>query len=336
MGELLIAQMLAGSRRARARLLTQIENDPQSTPGIIQKIYTQTGKAHIVGITGAPGSGKSTLVTELAKAFRQRAFTVAIVAVDPSSPFSGGALLGDRIRMNALSGDPGIFIRSLATRGSLGGLAVAASNVIKLFDAAGFDLILVETVGAGQAEVDVAHAAHTTIVIEAPGMGDEVQSIKAGILEIADILVVNKADKHGAESTILALKNMLHLGPIGGTRHHGRIQQTIQPEPTQRNDIWEVPVLATTATTGEGVSALAETILAHQSYLQESGLWLKREQQRAQQEMTHYIQARLLAEIEQQVTKEELSHYFTDVAQRKVDFYTAVEKILDQINLSHI
>ena len=212
-----------GHRRATARLISLVENNAAAAHEAIAALFPDTGQAHIVGITGPPGSGKSTLVNELAKQFRLRDLLVGIVAVDPSSPFTGGALLGDRVRMRDLSGDDGIFIRSMASRGSLGGLAETTGNVVKVLDAAGFEIILVETVGAGQAEVEIAGAAHTTLVIEAPGMGDEIQTIKAGILEIADILVVNKADRPGSEKTVKALKMMVHMG--SGSRrvsHHGR------------------------------------------------------------------------------------------------------------------
>jgi LAO/AO transport system kinase len=219
----LVENVLAGDRYFLARLLTLIENDDPQGLEALTLLYPHSGNAYLVGITGAPGSGKSTLVNRLASYLRnhfpfsdenkeENRVTVAIVAVDPSSPFTGGAILGDRIRMRDLSGDPGIFIRSMASRGALGGLATATSSVVEVLDAAGFDLILIETVGAGQAEVEIARTAHTTIVISAPGLGDDVQAIKAGILEIADILVVNKSDLPGADNTLRILQSAISMG----------------------------------------------------------------------------------------------------------------------------
>ena len=209
----LVTQLLAGNRRALARTISQVEDGGPTAHTLLAALYPHTGRGHVIGITGAPGTGKSTLVNALAKTYRAQGRTVGIIAVDPTSPFSGGALLGDRVRMRDLAGDPGIFIRSMATRGSLGGLARATADVISVLDAAGFDRILVETVGVGQAEVDIAGAAHTTIVVEAPGLGDEVQAIKAGVLEIADLFAVNKADREGADHTVMALQMMQGLAP---------------------------------------------------------------------------------------------------------------------------
>jgi LAO/AO transport system kinase len=218
----LIDRMLQGDRRSLARLISRVENGGPDSWSALSMIYPRTGRAQIIGVTGSPGTGKSTLVSEIAKLVRQQNLTVGIVAVDPTSPFSGGAVLGDRIRMRDLSGDAGVFIRSMATRGSLGGLARATTDIVKVLDAAGYDVVLIETVGAGQSEIDIARTADTVIVVEAPGLGDEVQAIKAGILEIADILVVNKADRDGAQSTVNALHAMLDLGTTQHrTLHHG-------------------------------------------------------------------------------------------------------------------
>ncbi len=204
--------VLSGDRLALSRLLTQVENDAPEGRAALIELFPHTGKAHLIGVTGAPGTGKSSLVNQLALHYRKKDNKrVAIVAVDPSSPFTGGAVLGDRVRMRDLSGDTGVFIRSMATRGSLGGLAQSTASMVQVFDAAGFDIVIIETVGAGQSEVDVARLAHTTLVVEAPGLGDDIQAIKAGILEIADILVVNKADRPGVENTEKALKSMLEL-----------------------------------------------------------------------------------------------------------------------------
>ncbi len=213
----LIEAVLAGERLALARLLTQVENDTPLGRNAQAALFPRTGRAHLVGITGAPGTGKSSLVNQVARLFRHppggaAPCKVAIVAVDPSSPFTGGALLGDRVRMRDLAGDPGIFIRSMAARGALGGLARATAALAQVFDAAGYEIILIETVGAGQNEVDIAGLAHTTLVVDAPGLGDDIQASKAGILEIADILVINKADRPGLENTQRALRSMLELG----------------------------------------------------------------------------------------------------------------------------
>ena len=204
--------ILEGNRLALARVLTQVENNSPEGRRILTELFPHTGRAHLVGVTGAPGTGKSSLVNQLALHYRRNEDKrIAIIAVDPSSPFTGGAVLGDRVRMRDLSGDTGIFIRSMASRGSVGGIAQATASLSQVFDAAGFDIVMIETVGAGQSEVDVARLAHTTIVVEAPGMGDDIQAIKAGILEIADILVINKADLAGVEKTERALSSTLEL-----------------------------------------------------------------------------------------------------------------------------
>jgi LAO/AO transport system kinase len=321
----LLEQVRQGQIRAIARLITQVENSPAAAEQAIQALYPFTGKAHVVGITGSPGAGKSTVVNALVKTLRQQEVRIGIIAVDPSSPFTGGALLGDRVRMRDLSGDPGVYIRSMASRGSLGGLARATASVIKVLDAAGFDYILVETVGAGQAEVDIANAAHTTVVIEAPGMGDEIQSIKAGILEIADILVVNKADRPGADRTVRSLKMMLHLGPVGGTRQSGRISST-SPQDNGRA-VWDIPVLETVATEGKGMAALAEMLAQHMTHLRQSGEWLQREKERSWREVEMLLQLRFMSQFQASVPQEMKDGLLTAVAERKVDPYTAVQQL---------
>jgi LAO/AO transport system kinase len=250
---LLVDAVLAGETRAIARLLTRAENGDAECRPALDTIFSHAGRAHIVGITGVPGSGKSTLVARLAASVRTSGRTVAIVAIDPSSPFSGGAILGDRIRMGDLGGDPGVFVRSMATRGALGGLARGTLEAVDVLDAAGFDLVLIETVGVGQDEVEVARAAHTTVVVSAPGLGDDIQAIKAGILEIADIHVVSKCDRPDADRTIADLKNMLALGIA-----------------TARSS-WHPPVLATSSARDEGIKELLDAIDRRYAALKSSG-----------------------------------------------------------------
>ncbi len=334
----LVGQVRAGNRRALARAITRVERSDAAARELVGALYAHTGRAHIVGVTGSPGSGKSSLVNELAKAFRREEKLVAIVAVDPSSPFSGGALLGDRIRMRDLSGDAGIFIRSMASRGSLGGLARATSAVVKLLDAAGFDIILVETVGAGQAEVEIASMAHTTLVVEAPGMGDDIQSIKAGILEIADVLVVNKADRPGAGNTVKVLRMMLHMGQGAAVRHHGQLQEApAVGAPAAANDgagDWSVRVYETVATTGEGIETVTGAIARHREHLQASGGWARREQDRSRQEIARLLQARLMAQMEDEVPAEERERLIAAVAGREIDPYTAVDLLFRRLTLA--
>ncbi len=254
--ERLAAEIVEGSPRALARGLTWIEAGGVRAEALLARLYPHGGRAHVVGITGAPGSGKSTLVRALARLARARGRTVGILAVDPSSPFTGGSILGDRIRMNDLTLDAGVFIRSMATRGALGGLARPAADAVDLMDASGRQLVLVETVGIGQAEVDVMRLAHTVVVVSVPGLGDDIQALKAGILEIADVHVVNKADREGADRTLAELRAMLGLAP--GPRG---------PE----GEGWAPPVLPCVAAREEGIEALADALDAHLTVLKTSG-----------------------------------------------------------------
>lgn len=290
-------ELLAGDRRALARALTQVENETPLGADILTAVYPHTGRAWRIGITGAPGTGKSSLVNALAQYIRKQGQTVGIIAVDPSSPFTRGAVLGDRIRMRDLSGDSGIFIRSMASRGSLGGLARATVDVVRVMDAAGFDVILIETVGAGQSEVAIASAAQTTLVVEAPGLGDDIQATKAGILEIADILVVNKADHPAAAKTVLTLKAMLDLGHrMQAVAHHGQILLQHDGGAAPELDSWRVPVLKTVATLGEGIAEVYAAIGQHQAHLTESGLAEERERARLEIELTLRLQNALLTD----------------------------------------
>ncbi len=311
---LIATQALDGNRYALARLISLIEDDGADARAALAALYPRTGQAHVVGVTGAPGTGKSTLVNELAKALRSQDVTVGIVAVDPSSPFTGGALLGDRVRMRDLAGDPGVFIRSMASRGSLGGLARATNDAVKALDAAGFGVVLVETVGAGQAEVDIARTAHTTIVIEAPGLGDEVQALKAGLMEIADVLVVNKADRPGAANTARALEMVINRNST-----HGE----------EGKDTWRPPILQTVALDGSGVPQVLEAIAAHRAHLRASGLWAKREQMRVETELFNVLRQELLDRALARVGEGEIRAWVKRIAAREVDVYAAVQSILD-------
>jgi len=328
---------MAGRRRALARLITLVENDESAARTIIPAIYAETGRAHLIGVTGSPGSGKSTLVNEMAKTLRASDHKVGIVAVDPSSPFTGGALLGDRVRMQDLSGDNGVFIRSMASRGSLGGLARTTGNVVRLLDAAGYDRILIETVGAGQAEVDIAAAAHTTLVIEAPGMGDEIQTIKAGILEIADILVVNKADRPGADRTVRALKAMLQMGAGGrnGQRmmHHGQemgLMGVGDNGPESQgfpHGSWRVPVKVTVATEGKGIGDLVASVSSHLTRLRATGEWQARELARSRQEVGQLLREEFISRLTMSVPTDTREQVIASVAARKLDPYAAVDRL---------
>src|SRR5215510_9814089 len=277
----LIQSVLEGNRLSISRLLTQVENNSPASRVALAELFPHTGKAHLIGVTGAPGTGKSSLVNQLALYYRKQHASpkkVAIIAVDPSSPFTGGAVLGDRVRMRDLSGDDGVFIRSMASRGSVGGLAQTTASFTQVFDAAGFEIMIIETVGAGQSEVDIARLAHTTIVVEAPGLGDDIQAIKAGILEIADVIVINKADRPGVEITERALRSTLELAhPTKRViRHHGKNVSRGDHSITQTDTnekIWIPPINKTVATEGKGIAELVESIARHTDHLRQSGDW---------------------------------------------------------------
>lgn len=334
---LLAAAVLDGNRLALARLLTQIENDTPEGRAALGELYAHTGQAHLVGVTGAPGTGKSSLVNQLARYYRnpadgEKPMRVGVIAVDPSSPFTGGAILGDRVRMRDLAGDPDVFIRSMASRGSLGGLASTTSAMVQALDAAGFEIIFIETVGAGQAEVDIARLAHTTLVVEAPGLGDEIQAIKAGILEIADILVVNKADRPGVENTERALRNMLQLAhPVQRTfLHHGHRQAvTAGDVPESGVAIWLPPILRTVATEGTGVDEVCVEIKHHRQHLLDSGDWQRREQARMEAELDDLLQAALMSRWRGNITSEQYSRVINHLVDRRLSPWQALELLLD-------
>ena len=339
----LAQQVLDGNRLALARLLTQVENDTLEGRAALNEVFPYTGEAHLIGVTGAPGTGKSSLVNQLVRYFRQGEALpedegnrprVAVVAVDPSSPFTGGAILGDRVRMRDLSGDPGVFIRSMASRGSLGGLAATTAGIVQVLDAAGYRRILIETVGAGQAEVEIARLAHTTLVVEAPGMGDDIQAIKAGIMEIADILVVNKADRPGAEATERALRNMLQLAHPAPRifRDQGRNHVTrFSEEEAGLSDgqVWIPPILRAVATEGEGIPELAEAIGAHYRYLHESGEWGRRERARLKAELDLLLRDTLVTRWRSSLPEEQYQQVLRSLAAREMSPRQAVRSLLD-------
>ena len=333
----LASSVLAGERLALARLLSQIENGQASGYTALGELFPHTGQAQLIGVTGAPGTGKSSLVNRLAHYYRhpppgETERKVAVVAVDPSSPFTGGAILGDRVRMRDLSGDPGIFIRSMAARGSLGGLAPTTASIVQVFDAAGFEIIMIETVGAGQAEVDIARLAHTTLVVEAPGLGDDIQAIKAGILEIADILVVNKADRPGVENTERALRSMLELGHTKRSKikHHG-IEETVQiPARDSKDDShWIPPIVRTVATQGDGLPELVEAIEEHQDHLDLTGQRQERDRIRLQAELEQLIQRDLVSRWRQGVSDSQYRDILESLIARQISPHQAVDALLD-------
>lgn len=300
--------VLAGRYRALAQAVSLVEREDPSVERLLAAIYPKTGKARIVGITGSPGAGKSTLVASLAKHYRKADKRVGIIAVDPTSPFSGGAILGDRIRMQRHALDPGVFIRSLATRGHLGGLSRSTFDCAHVLDAMGFERILIETVGVGQDEVDVMKAAHTTVVVTVPGLGDDIQAIKAGVLEIADVLVVNKADKPGADETARDLTQMLSLGK-------GRTQ-------------WKPPIVRTSAQDNTGIAALAKAIDAHVEWSVASGDRDMRRAGAARQEVEALLREALVKRLEDRIGQQRVTDAVARVAKRELDPYRAVDELL--------
>ncbi|MCE9644550.1 MAG: methylmalonyl Co-A mutase-associated GTPase MeaB [Chloroflexi bacterium] len=325
--------VLDGDRLALARLLTQVENDSAEGRAALIELFPYTGRAHLIGVTGSPGTGKSSLVNQLTLHYRKTSGKrVAVVAVDPSSPFTGGAVLGDRVRMRDLSGDPGVFIRSMATRGSLGGLAQSTANMAQVFDAAGFDIVIIETVGAGQSEVDVARLAHTTLVVEAPGLGDDIQAIKAGILEIADILVVNKADRPGVENAEKALKSMLELAHPAQRvfKHHGTYMSESVPANKVEAGLWIPPIQRTISTEGRGIVELADAIARHLTHLTQSGGWAIRERARLEVELDALIRETLVSRFRETVPQQQYEDVLERIVQRELSPWEAVKMLMQK------
>jgi LAO/AO transport system kinase len=295
-------RILAGDVRAAARLMRDLDDRFEEAEATLRALFPRTGRALVVGITGSPGAGKSTLTDQLIGHYRRAGRTVGVVAVDPTSPFSGGAILGDRIRMQDHATDPGVFIRSLGTRGHLGGLSRSTSELVQVLDAMGKEVILVETVGVGQDEIEIASLAHTVVVVAVPGMGDDVQAIKAGVLEIADVFCVNKADREGADRTIRDLQGMLEVRriiqapPPEHDAHHQPVATPAAPAAANQPDPgWEPPIVRTVAVTGEGIADLVEAIQRHGAWLEASGEKRLREVARARAGFIALLRERLLA-----------------------------------------
>ncbi len=328
-----IDEILSGNKLALTRTLTAVENNTPEGYEILSRLYSKGGNGYLIGVTGAPGTGKSTLVNQLALQIRSSfpEAKIAILAIDPTSPFSGGAVLGDRVRMRDLSGDTNIFIRSMASRGALGGLAEQTAALAQVFDGAGYDYIFIETVGAGQNEVDIVRLAHTTLVVEAPGLGDDIQAIKAGILEIADVLVVNKADHPGVEATERALRTMLDLSN-GSIREYGHHRSMLQPGnkiPVEEEAYWRPPILRTVASERQGVDVLLKQILAHRDWLRQSGEWHWRERARVEAEVLGLLQAGLYQRWKSSVQADVLLQAMDRVLSRSESPQQVVARLID-------
>ncbi|MFY9674445.1 MAG: methylmalonyl Co-A mutase-associated GTPase MeaB [Terriglobales bacterium] len=307
----LVDLLRSGDPRTLARAISTVENRQPGFSDLLKELFPHTGHARVIGLTGAPGAGKSTLVDQLAKYYRKENQTVGIIAVDPTSPYTGGAILGDRIRMQDHYADPGIFIRSMATRGSLGGLARTTADVTTVLDASGRDRILIETVGVGQDEVDIVRLADITVVILVPGMGDDVQTIKAGIMEIADIFVINKSDRDGAERVEREIRAMQSLDI--------------------RKDGWTPPIVKTVASDGTGTKELADAISSYEVYLKKANLLLQRNVENWRERLVEMLRDAMLEKARARIDDAKLSRYAAEVAEHKRDPYSLVEEIVNEV-----
>lgn len=305
----LVSETLEGRRRAVARLISLVEDGGPELGTVMDSLYPHTGRAYSLGVTGSPGAGKSTLTEQLVGRARREGSTVGVLAIDPTSPFSGGALLGDRVRMQSHATDSGVFIRSMATRGHLGGLSLATPEAMRVLDAAGMDLVVIETVGVGQAEVEITDACDTTLVVVTPGFGDSVQAAKAGLLEIADVFVVNKADRDGAREAVRELRQMLDMA-----------EGDFRPE-----------IVQTTATKGEGIDELWEAIEKHRAYQEEKGLLASRRRRRIERELREIVAERYRQQVDERCS-DLLGELVDKVVKREIDPYAAADRLVASLS----
>ena len=332
--ETLIDELLAGKHRALARVITKIENRSPGYRDLVSALHAHTGDADVIGITGSPGAGKSTLVDKMAATYRERGDTVGVIAIDPSSPFTGGAVLGDRIRMASNIGDMDVFFRSMSARGTLGGLSTATTDAVKAFDAFGKDKIIIETVGAGQNEIDIVKTADTVAVLVPPGSGDDVQMLKAGILEIGDVFVVNKADMPGADRTVTELREMIHMrhaSPAAG--HHGADALSgLEVEAEFDEDEWEPPIVETVAKTGEGVDDFLDTLADHAVWLAETGELDSKVRQRYASEIRTLLREDTASLLSEEIdARGGLDAYVDAVVARETDPYTVADELMNPL-----
>ncbi len=329
----LVEELLAGKHRALARVITKIENRQPGYREIVSRLHEHTGNADVIGITGSPGAGKSTLVDKMAATYRERGLTVGVIAIDPSSPFTGGAVLGDRIRMGSNVGDMDVFFRSMSARGSLGGLSTATTDAVKALDAFGKDRIIIETVGAGQNEIDIVKMADTVAVLVPPGAGDDVQMLKAGILEIADVFAVNKADLKGADRTVQELREMIQYrqGDVSVSAGHHGPDAAIEDldKPQGDDDGWLPPIVETVANRDEGVDEFLEALADHREYLVSAGRLAERERTRHREEIRTLLREDMSKLLEEEIEyRGGLEEYVERVRERETDPYTVSDELL--------
>lgn len=334
----LLDRVFAGDVRSAARLMRDLDDRLPEAEVALRALFRRTGRAYVVGLTGAPGSGKSSLTDRLIGLLRRQGKTVGVVAVDPSSPFTGGAILGDRIRMQDHATDPGVFIRSLGTRGHLGGLSRSTSDLVQVMDAMGKDVVIVETVGVGQDEIEVAELAHTVVVVAVPGLGDDVQAIKAGVLEIADVFAVNKADREGSDRTVRDLQGMLELRRVvsGRTLEHDAAHRMSAADPAPALDAdWEPPIVRTSATKGEGIDDLYAAIARHRAHLEAGGGKAAREAARARAAFVAILRERLLAGALERLEAERgrLDEIAERIAAREADPYALADELAARLRV---